>query len=354
MAIPTYPLEVWAYQDTMLDTTQELNKAQPTKEQQATGWDFSQRIAVEHMNFELNMIANWLKYMHDEVVPGWDDRFLKVANNLAEIPDKAAARQNLGCLTIEEMDDRYVHLTGDTLKSTMTLGVTRINFKSADTDACAIYCSTIADTSGYKGRDKTCFDFRMADNYGTADLEASYYTGTEGFRYRFHPTGGSMFTLMKLCAISPNRGRLSVVGDIIAADNLRAGSMNGNTVDIWGTTSVSSQTLCGSLRTNSFNCDSHTTRSNYHVVGGRHVCRSVNGATADGNGNLTLTLPQPAISDVRCGGMLIDGTGDNRVRAGYVMRGWQNGNKKQLRGAGYWAAPLQKLVNGQWITVQTL
>lgn len=354
MPKPTYPLEVWAYQDVMLDTTRELNKVQPGKELRLAGWDFSQRIAVEHMNFEFNMIGNWLKHLNEEVVPEWDDRFLRVANNLAEIPDKAAARQHLGCLTIEEMDDRYVHLAGDTLKGTMTLGVTRINFASADTDACAIYCSTIADTPGCKGGDKTYFDFRMSDNYGTADLEASYYTGTEGFRYRFSPTGGSLFTLMKLCAISPNRSRLSVIGDIIAADNLRAGSMNGNTVDIWNTASVSGQTSCSSLHTNSFNCDSHTTRGNYHVVGGRHVCRSVNGATADGNGNLTLALPQPAISDVRCGGMLIDGVADNRVRAGYVMRGWANGNKKELRGGGYYAAPLQKLVNGQWITVQTL
>ena len=351
MPKPTYPLEVWAYQDVMLDTTRELNKVQPGEELRLTGWDFSQKIAVEHMNFEFNMIGNWLKHLNEEVVPGWDDRFLRVANNLAEIPDKAAARQHLDCLTIEEMDDRYVHLAGDTMKGTMTLGVPRINFKSADSDFCAIYCSTIADTQ-FTGGDKTCLDFCISDNPDGADLEVSGYA--DGFRYRFQPTGRSLFTLMKLSATSNRRARLSVVGDIIAADNLRAGSMNGNTVDIWSTASVSSQTSCGSLHTNSFNCDSHTTRGNYHVVGGRHVCRSVNGATADGNGNLSLTLPQPAISDIRCGSMLIDGVADNRVRPGYVMRGWANGNKEELRGGGYYAAPLQKLVNGQWITVQTL
>ena len=346
MAKPSFPLEIWAYEDQILPNSHKQNKMRPIDDLWRKGWDKGQKPSCEELNYLLNMMATWAKYISEDQIPSMEGRYLVKDNNLSDLLNVEVARKNLGIVTKAETDARYVKITGDTMAG--PLGLQRINFAAAETDAAWIE-TTISP-------DKTLLDFCLMDNVGSFDDGGT--STVDAFRWRFQPTQPDLnpeFTLMHLNAISVNRALLKVIGNIEAQDNVRS-----NTVTITGTASFGNVSISSQLTTGSFyanggsNVDNMTVRGQYCVVGGRNVVRSVNGVNADGNGNLTIHIPASGVQDIRCGGMLIDGVADNRVRPGYVMRGWANGNKKELRGAGYWAAPLQKLVNGQWITVQTL
>ena len=70
MTKPVIPLDIWANQDVVLENTGELNKSQPKKEERLKGWDMTQRVACEVVNFELHMLSAWLKHLTEDVVPG--------------------------------------------------------------------------------------------------------------------------------------------------------------------------------------------------------------------------------------------------------------------------------------------
>lgn len=89
-------------------------------------------------------------------------------------------------------------------------------------------------------------------------------------------------------------------------------------------------------------------------VSGKNIVRSINNINADGNGNVTLTLQQAAVTNMRLGVRVNCGVSESPYYPGHVMTGWRYGDKKELRGASYWSAPLQYLLSGVWITIQQL
>lgn len=90
------------------------------------------------------------------------------------------------------------------------------------------------------------------------------------------------------------------------------------------------------------------------TVGGKNVVRSINNTPADANGNVVLAIQQAAITDIRLGTRVMCDVSTSPFYPGHVMTGWRYGNKKELRGATYWSAPLQYLLGSVWITVQQL
>lgn len=97
-----------------------------------------------------------------------------------------------------------------------------------------------------------------------------------------------------------------------------------------------------------------TVQSNNAVVGGRHVVRSVNGATADANGNATISLPAQGVMGIRLGGQQEQSASNNfTVPSGCVvvgLRGWKvTGPDFELDALHY--RPIQQLLNGSWVTV---
>ncbi|EFM7019299.1 hypothetical protein BAU67_001867 [Escherichia coli] len=344
MTKPAIPLDIWASQEVVLENTGELNKSQPEKDLRTRGWDMSQRPACEIANFEFHMLTAWLKHMTEEVVPGWDDRFLRVTNNLADVPDKAAARKALGVYSPDEMDDLFVDKAGDTLTQSRTLGVPRINFASANTDKAAIYATA--------GKDKTTLDFWAMDNIGGADgadLDDPA-NQLDGFRWRFQPTGGNpVFSAMKLNAITASRARLSVTGSIECND-MKSYSFNANTATM-PTAKVTGQQGCGGANVGrGVDCNDSTVRGQYAVVGGRNVVRGVNGKSADASGNLTIPLPSRGVDDLRIANRFKTTYRASTVYPGHVMLSGNYAYKHPYQG-DYWTGAIQKLVNGQWITI---
>ena len=344
MTKPVIPLDIWANQDVVLENTGELNKSQPKKEERLKGWDMTQRMACEVVNFELHMLSAWLKHLTEDVVPGWDNRFLRVTNNLADVPDKAAARQVLNVYSPEEMDDLYVDKSGDIMIQTQTLGLQRIEFASASTDSAAIYTTITPD--------KTTMDFWIMDNIGGADgtdLDDPSHQ-IDGFRWRFQPSGGQpVFSAMKLNAITANRARLAIQGNLECND-AKSSSANANAVTIPRAT-VNGQQSCGSAQIGGrVDCNDETVRGQYATVGGRNVVRRVNGNSADGSGNLTIPMPSRGVDDVRIANRFKTTYRESRVYPGHVMCSGNYAYKHPYQG-DYWTGAIQKLVNGQWITI---
>lgn len=107
----------------------------------------------------------------------------------------------------------------------------------------------------------------------------------------------------------------------------------------------------GTLFASSLTGTSAVISGNTATVAGRNIVRSVNNTTADASGNVTIDVGTNVVTSVRLGARIMAGVSESPFYAGYVMTGWQYGDKKELRGATYYTAPLQYLVGSTWITV---
>lgn len=389
MAQPTINLEVWAKQDVNLPGTNQPNKERPIDDLWAKGYDKGQKPGCEEWNYIWNMTTGWMAYIRDEQIPGLDSKYLKIASNLADVPNKATARTNLEIYSKTESDGRYVNVTGDTMTGTLWLPTLRFS-QVASSDGAWI-------TATAAGSDKTYLDFGLSDNPGDPTAANSI---VDLMRWRFLPTGGTEFSMMELNALNSTTGYLRVFGNIwsrrldvsgpitwtgaatggtlaltgaitaaslgvsgavtaatmtatgqIQGGSMRTGTltatgaMTGTSLSLSGQVSASSASISGATSTNSL-----TVSSNVATVGGRNIVRSINGTTADAAGNVTINV-SGFVSAVRLGARITAGVSESPFYPGHVMTGWAYGNKKELRGATYYSAPLQYFINGSWVTV---
>lgn len=329
MAQPTIPLEIWAYEDYTLPNTQEPNKERPINDLWRKGYDLGEKPACEEHNYLFNMLSQWITYINKEQIPGLDSRYLRVSNNLADVPNKEAARINLDVFGKAEADSRFVNVTGDTM--TGPLNIQRINFSAAASDQAFIQ-GTVA------GDNKTYLDFWIGDDPG-GDSDPN----TDRMRWCFQG-GGYAFEMMYLHATNSSSARLVLNGQLYVRDRIDTGTI------------AASDATFNNL----------TVNNNYAVVGGRHVARTVNGYGADANGNINLPLPQQGVLDIRLSGLgAISNTGftnegsGRRASApdGSVIVALADAVTKQL-----WLEDvdiiyyryIQKNINGVWYNVGTL
>lgn len=398
MAAPTVPIEIWAYGNIVLPNTHELNKERPIDDLWNKGWDMGEKPSCEEFNYVLNMVTSWAKYITAEQIPGLDSRFLRISQNLADLGNKGTARTNLDVWSKAEADTRYVNVTGDTM--TGNLSLPRLDFQASSSDMA--YITTTNPES-----DWTYWDFVLGDNPGTAGT-----AGVDSLRFRFSPSGGSIFNMMEINAISSTAALCRVTGNIIATGSIQGATINGTTgtftnLNVSGTvttgtlqsttaratnltvtgtgtvatlnatnTTTTNLTVNGTASASTMNATNSTiqnlvvpvkiTASNAQVngntttgsltvssqsatVGGRNIVRAVNGATADGNGNLTLSIPAQGVMGIRLGPLqsFKERRGTERMGGG-VMTTWAD-----FGGSNYWIylRPLQYLINGSWVTV---
>lgn len=66
----------WATEDTTLPSTGQTNKVQPKTSLITIGWDKGQIPSAEELNWELNNLGNWIRYLNDEVVDNLSNVYL--------------------------------------------------------------------------------------------------------------------------------------------------------------------------------------------------------------------------------------------------------------------------------------
>ena len=354
---PVFPLEIWAEADLVLPNSGRQNKVRPIDDLWQKGWDKGQKPDCEAFNYLLNLYGRWIQYSIDRLdAPNTD--YLEIAQNLADVLDKAAARRNLDVYSKAEAANAFVNVEGDTMTGPLSLG--RINFTgSHSTDFFYVECN-------YTDAESSHLDFVFGDNITEDQIR---------FRCKNTASNGGIFNVMTIESKDGSTGRVNIYNELHVSSTIST-SMLSATTGNFTNTNVSGTGSFGTIRCHSTTINSGGTTTNYArvngdcnvnqlivnnnwaVVAGRHIVRTVNGAGADANGAVWISTG--AVQDIRLTGNTWYWPGSNLVSwnwqapAGAVMTGiypQDVGKNSADNVGGVYYAYIQKLVNGAWYNV---
>ena len=315
MARPDIDIEVWAAESYTLPNAQTINKIRPIDDLWRKGYDMGEKPDVQAWNYVWNMQTQWMLYMQEEQLPGLDTLYLKRTGNLAELQDKVASRTNLSVYSKAETDDRYLQLTGGSLSGGLKI-----------------------TGSGNVVNTVQGLALRWNETAGTG---AAFFINNQG-----GGTGGFVFRNTNLAGTETGRVTIQADGSLVTGAIVRAGTLQAT-----GNATVAGTTTTANL----------VVQTNSATVGGRNVLRPINGSTADANGNASITLPAQGVMDIRLGSEIQTGrTGSEsftwRTPAGCMMTGLvvssSGGREDNLN--TMLSRPVQKFLNGSWVTVGQL
>lgn len=343
---PVFPLEIWAEADLVLPNSGRQNKVRPIDDLWQKGWDKGQKPDCEAFNYLLNLYGRWIKYSIDRL-DAPNTEYLEIAQNLADVLDKAAARKNLDVYSKAEAANAFVNIDGDTMTGPLSLG--RINFTGChSTDFFYVECS-------YTGEEASHLDFVFGDNVTEDQIR---------FRCRNTTTNDAIFNVMTIESKDGSTGRVNIYNELHVSSAISAGALSATTGNFTNT-NVSGTGSFGTIRCHSTTINSGGTTTNYTrvngdcnvnqlivnnnwaVVAGRHIVRTVNGAGADANGNVNISA---GVQDIRFGGIIVRGhyPDDWYAPLGEVMVGCDVARDTSVK---FYTRYIQKLVNGAWYNV---
>lgn len=344
---PIFPLEIWAEADLVLPNSGRQNKVRPIDDLWQKGWDKGQKPDCEAFNYLLNLYGRWIQYSIDRLdAPNTD--YLEIAQNLADVLDKAAARRNLDVYSKAEAANAFVNIDGDTMTGPLSLG--RINFTGChSTDFFYVECN-------YTGEESSHLDFVFGDN--TSDDQIR-------FRCKNIASNGAIFNVMTIESKDGSTGRVNIYNELHVSSAISTSTLSATTGNFTNT-NVSGTGSFGTIRCHSTTINSGGTTTNYArvngdcnvnqlivnnnwaVVAGRHIVRTVNGAGADANGAVWISTG--AVQDIRFGGVIVRGhyPDDWVAPLGEVMVGCDVARDTSVK---FYTRYIQKLVNGTWYNV---
>ena len=320
------------------------------------GWDKGQKPDCEAFNYLLNLYGRWIQYTLDRLdTPNTD--YLEIAQNLADVLDKAAARKNLDVYSKAEAANVFVNIDGDTMTGPLSLG--RINFTGAhSSDSFYVECN-------YTGEESSHLDFVFGDNFSEDQIR---------FRCKNTSSNGAIFNIMTIESKDGSTGRVNIYNELHVSSAISTGTLSATTGNFTNT-NVSGTGSFGTIRCHSTTINSGGTTTNYArvngecninslvvnnnraVVAGRHIVRTVNGAGADANGAVWISTG--AVQDIRLGSQELikayygPGYKPGDDRNGYVMTVIDNWNSDfAIDQVG--RRPIQKLVNGVWYNITSI
>lgn len=353
---PVFPLEIWAEADLVLPNSGRQNKVRPIDDLWQKGWDKGQKPDCEAFNYLLNLYGRWIQYSIDRLdAPNTD--YLEIAQNLADVLDKAAARRNLDVYSKAEAANAFVNIDGDTMTGPLSLG--RINFTGGhSTDFFYVECN-------YTGEESSHLDFVFGDNATDDQIR---------FRCRNTASNGTIFNVMTIESKDGSTGRVNIYNELHVSASISTNTLSATTGNFTNT-NVSGTGSFGTIRCHSTTINSGGTTTNYArvngdcnvnqlivnnnwaVVAGRHIVRTVNGVGADANGAVHISTG--AVQDIRLGRQETrvvwygPGYATSDDRNGYVMTAIENWNRDPvIDHVG--RRPIQKLVNGVWYNVTSI
>ena len=343
---PVFPLEIWAEADLVLPNSGRQNKVRPIDDLWQKGWDKGQKPDCEAFNYLLNLYGRWIQYSIDRLdTPNTD--YLEIAQNLADVLDKAAARRNLDVYSKAEAANAFVNIDGDTMTGPLSLG--RINFTGChSTDFFYVECN-------YTGEESSHLDFVFGDNATEDQIR---------FRCRNTASNGTIFNVMTIESKDGSTGRVNIYNELHVSASISTNTLSATTGNFTNT-NVSGTGSFGTIRCHSTTINSGGTTTNYArvngdcnvnqlivnnnwaVVAGRHIVRTVNGAGADANGSVWISTG--AVQDIRFGGVIVRGhyPDDWVAPLGEVVCGLDV-YKDAIK---FYTRYIQKLVNGTWYNV---
>lgn len=323
MAKPQYYPD-WATQTVTLPGTGNTNKIRPKETIRNVGMDFGQIMTCEEMNWILNNIGSWIRYMQDEFFPTLPTTYLPIVGTKITMAGDATGEVTWNgnaavTLSIQVVDNSHNHLSANITDATSNQVVGNVLVKRDNGGA--IYAGDIY-TCGTGATDPATLFFRNYDGQTVGNMSSEPRAGGQLYIYRMNPsTGGTA------CAV-----RLYDAGYVLI-DNPRSNSGqdtgNGNALVRLDYLNSRLNSLQSTLQNNINNVNSNL----------QGQINSINNRVSS------------VVSAIRLGTRIQAGVSESRFYAGHVITGWGFGDKKELRGAWYWSAPLQYYINGSWITV---
>lgn len=343
---PTFPLEIWAESDQILPNSGQKNKIRPIDDLWQKGWDKGQKPDCEGFNYLLNLYGQWMQYLIDRVDGG--ATFLKMAENLADVLDKVAARENLDVYSKTEATNAFVNVEGDTMTGPLSVG--RINFTgSHSTDFFCVEC-------GYNtGEEESHLDFVFGDNFMEDQIR---------FRCRNTASNDAIFNVMTIESTDGSTGRVNIYSELNVTTLIstnRLSTVSGEFTNLsatgtgtFGTIRCHNTTInSGGMTTNyarvngDCNVNQLIVNNNWAVVAGRHIVRTINGVGADANGAVSISA---GVQDIRFGGIIVRGyyPDDWVAPVGEVVCGLDVSPNTYVK---FYTRMVQKLINGTWYNV---
>ena len=354
---PTFPLEIWAETDLVLPNSGRQNKVRPIDDLWQKGWDKGQKPDCETFNYLLNLYGQWLQYTLERLdSPNTD--YLEIAQNLADVLDKAAARRNLDVYSKAEAANAFVNVDGDTMTGPLSVG--KVIFTgSHPADSFHVECNYTEEASH--------LNFVITDN-AVEENQIRFRGRLSG------STNDALFNLMTIEMRSYQAGKVVITDTLEVTGSISVPTLSGTTGN-FTTTNVSGTGTFGTIRCGDTTIASGGTSTNYTrvngecnvnslvvnndwaVVAGKHIVRTINGVTAAANGDVNISV---GVEDVRLTSNTWYYPGGNETSwnwqapAGAVMTGiypQETGRNSADNIGGVYYAYIQKLVRGVWYNV---
>ena len=122
MAKPQYYPD-WATQTVTLPGTGNTNKIRPKETIRNVGMDFGQIMTCEEMNWILNNIGSWIRYMQDEFFPTLPTTYLPIVGTKITMAGDATGEVTWNgnaavTLSIQVVDNSHNHLSANITDAT--------------------------------------------------------------------------------------------------------------------------------------------------------------------------------------------------------------------------------------------
>lgn len=341
MAKPIYYPD-WATTTVTLPGTSNTNKIRPKETIRVVGVDYGQIMTCEEMNWILNNIGLWVRYLVDDFIPTLPNTYLPLVGTKITMAGDATGSVTWNgsadvTLSIQVVDNSHNHLSSNITDATSTTATANVLVKRDGSGS--IYGGDIY-VCGTATTDPATVFFKNFAGQTVGNMSSEYNSGGQLYIYRMNPsTGGTTAAI-----------RLYDAGYVLI-DNPRTNSgqdtSNGNALVRLDYLNSRLSSLQNTLQTNinsvQNNLNSVNSNLNSRIDSVQNSLQSqINSLQSQVNARVTA---------VRINGRIQLGVSESPYYAGHVMTGWAYGDKKELRGASYWSGPLQYYVNGGWVTI---
>lgn len=193
MAIPLYYPD-WATQTVTLPGTGNTNKIRPKETIRNVGMDYGQIMTCEEMNWTLNNLGVWIRYLVDEFIPTLPTTYLPLVGTKITMGGDATGNVTWNgnkevTLSIQVVDNSHNHLSANITDATSTIVTPNVLVKRDAAGAIGVGDLVINSTSL---TDNATIFFNNFAGKTTTNISSSPATGGALTISRINPTSNAV------------------------------------------------------------------------------------------------------------------------------------------------------------------
>ena len=199
MAKPIYYPD-WATQTVTLPGTLNTNKIRPKETIRTIGMDYGQIMTCEEMNWILNNIGLWIRYLVDDFLPTLPNTYLPLVGTKITMAGDATGEATWNgnkevTLSIQVQDNSHNHLSANITDATSSTVTPNVLVKR-DAGG-AIYGGDVY-VNGTSTTDPATLFFKNFAGQTNGEISAEYQSGGQLYIYRRNPSTGGVAAGVRL------------------------------------------------------------------------------------------------------------------------------------------------------------